>query len=56
MVLVPMPAPDPLVVWSVPDKVLIEVVVQVYPLVNQLTPARVSELFKVTVPAVPLKL
>ena len=46
----------PEAVWSVPDKVLIAPVVQVYPLVNQLIPARVNVLFSVTVPLVPLKL
>ena len=46
----------PEAVWSVPDKVLVAPAVQVYPLVNQLIPARVNVLFSVTVPLVPLKL
>ena len=56
MVFVPMPAPDPLVVWSVPVKVLFAPEVQVYPVVNQLIPATVNEPLSFTVPAVPLKL
>ena len=46
----------PEAVWSVPDKILVVLAVQVYPLVNQLIPARSNEVFSVTVPAVPLKL
>ena len=46
----------PEAVWPVPDKVLVALAVQVYPLVNQLIPARSNELFSVTVPFVPLKL
>ncbi len=46
----------PEAVWSVPDKVLIVLANQVYPLVNQLIPATVNEPVSFTVPAVPLKL
>ena len=46
----------PEAVWSVPVKFLFAAEVQVYPVVNQLIPARVNEAVSLTVPAVPLKL
>ena len=46
----------PVEVWSTPVKVLVMELLQVYPEVNQLTPALVKELISLTNPAVPLKL
>lgn len=46
----------PVEVWSIPVKVLFAPELQVYPVVNQLIPARVNELVSLTNPAVPLKL
>ena len=46
----------PVEVWSTPVKVLVAALLQVYPEVNQLTPATVNEPVSLTNPAVPLKL